>query len=184
MVTINPLGLDGVLELVPVRHGDGRGFFSETYNQRRLAEAGIELEFVQDNHSFSAARGVLRGLHYQLPPMAQWKLVRVVHGAILDVVVDIRRNSPTFRHWIGLEVSAEKWNQILVPAGFAHGFVTLTENTEVVYKVTEYYSPEHDRSLRYDDPDIGVAWPAFPDGHQLSDKDRRAPRLAEAEVFD
>lgn len=183
MSEIHPTRLEGVLEIVPARFGDTRGFFSETYNATRLAEAGIDLIFVQDNHSLSARRGVLRGLHYQLPPRAQDKLVRVVRGAIFDVAVDIRRGSPTFAQWVGVELSAEKWNQLLVPKGFAHGFVTLTENTEVVYKVTDYYSPEHDRSIRYDDPDIAIDWPVAADQLQLSDKDRAAARLATVEIF-
>lgn len=183
MSDIRPTGLEGVLEIVPARFGDARGFFSETYNAARLAEAGVDLVFVQDNHSLSGRRGVLRGLHYQLPPRAQDKLVRVVRGAIFDVAVDIRRGSPTFSRWIGVELSAEKWNQLLVPKGFAHGFVTLTENTEVVYKVTDYYSPEHDRSIRYDDPDIAIDWPIASADLQLSEKDLAARYLAEADVF-
>lgn len=183
MSEIRPTKLDGVLEIVPARFGDERGFFSETYNAARLAESGIDLTFVQDNHSLSARLGVLRGLHYQLPPRAQDKLVRVVRGAIFDVAVDIRKGSPTFSQWVGVELSAEKWNQLLVPKGFAHGFVTLTENTEVVYKVTDYYSPEHDRSIRYDDPDIAIDWPIAAGDLQLSDKDRAAARLVEADVF-
>ncbi|WGG60271.1 dTDP-4-dehydrorhamnose 3,5-epimerase [Brucella intermedia] len=180
---VRPLSLDGVLEISPRKFGDDRGFFSETYNAKSFAEAGIELTFVQDNHSYSAAKGVVRGLHYQLPPFVQDKLVRVTRGAILDVVVDIRKSSPTFGKWVSLEVSAEKWNQILVPKGFAHGFMTLVENTEVIYKVTNYYSPEHDRSIRYDDPAIGIDWPIVSSGVQLSDKDRKAPLFAGAEVF-
>ena len=184
MSDIRPTALDGVLEIVPAKFGDDRGFFSETYNAARLAESGIDLTFVQDNHSLSARRGVLRGLHYQLPPRAQDKLVRVVRGAIFDVAVDIRRGSPTFARWVGVELSAEKWNQLLVPKGFAHGFVTLTENTEVVYKVTDYYAPEQDRSIRYDDPDIAIDWPIPTDSLQLSNKDLAAARLTEAEVFE
>ncbi len=180
---VRPLSLDGVFEISPRKFGDDRGFFSETYNTKSFAEAGINLTFVQDNHSYSAAKGVVRGLHYQLPPFAQDKLVRVTRGAILDVVVDIRKSSPTFGKWIALEVSAEKWNQILVPKGFAHGFMTLVENTEVIYKVTNYYSPEHDRSIRYDDPAIGIDWPLASSGVQLSDKDRKAPLFADADVF-
>lgn len=183
MLELRPLGLDGVVEIVPKRIGDDRGFFSETYNAPRLAEHGIDLTFVQDNHSFSAARGVLRGLHYQLPPRAQAKLVRVVRGAIWDVAVDIRRSSPDFGRWVALEVSAERWNQILVPAGFAHGFVTLVEDTEVVYKVTDTYAPAQDRSVRYDDPALAIGWPEIDGGFQLSEKDRKAPHLADAEVF-
>jgi len=180
---VRPLRLDGVFEVTPRKFGDDRGFFSETYKVSALAEAGINLDFVQDNHSFSAAKSVVRGLHYQLPPFAQDKLVRVVRGAILDVAVDIRKSSPTFGKWVSLEVSAEKWNQILVPKGFAHGFMTLVENTEVIYKVTDYYSPEHDRSIRFDDSAIGIDWPLPSSGVQLSDKDQKAPLFADAEVF-
>lgn len=181
---VRHLGLDGVFEISPRKFGDERGFFSETYNARSFAEAGIDLTFVQDNHSYSAAKGVVRGLHYQLPPFAQDKLVRVTRGAILDVAVDIRKSSPNFGKWVALEVSADKWNQILVPKGFAHGFITLSENTEVIYKVTDYYSPEHDRSIRFDDLAIGIDWPVPSSGVQLSDKDRKAPLFADAEVFD
>ncbi|WP_176037554.1 dTDP-4-dehydrorhamnose 3,5-epimerase [Brucella tritici] len=181
---VRSLGLDGVFEIIPRKFGDDRGFFSETYKIKALVEAGIDLNFVQDNHSYSAAKGVVRGLHYQLPPFAQDKLVRVTRGAILDVAVDIRKSSPNFGKWVALEVSAEKWNQILVPKGFAHGFITLVENTEVIYKVTDYYSPEHDRSIRFDDPAIGVEWPIAATGVQLSDKDEKAPLLTNADVFD
>ncbi|RWH17739.1 dTDP-4-dehydrorhamnose 3,5-epimerase [Mesorhizobium sp.] len=183
MLEVRPLGLDGVLEIVPKRHGDARGFFSETWNAGRFAEAGIVLAFVQDNHSYSAAAGVLRGLHYQLLPRAQDKLLRVISGSVFDVAVDIRRSSATFGKWVALEISAEKGNQILVPKGFAHGFVTLVPHTEVLYKVTDTYSPGHDRSIRFDDPEIGIEWPAIPGGFQLSDKDRKASLLATAEVF-
>ncbi|SBW13404.1 hypothetical protein BR10RB9215_C10209 [Brucella sp. 10RB9215] len=180
---VRPLGLDGVFEISPRKFGDDRGFFSETHNAKSFAEAGIDLTFVQDNHSYSAAKGIVRGLHYQLPPFAQDKLVRVTRGAILDVAVDIRKSSPTFGKWVALEVSADKWNQILVPKGFAHGFMTLVENTEVIYKVTDYYSPEHDRSIRFDDPAIGIDWPVASSDVQLSDKDQKAPLFADAEVF-
>ena len=169
MLEIRPLGLDGVLEIVPKRHGDARGFFIETWNAERFAEAGIDLRFVQDNHSYSAAAGVVRGLHYQLAPRAQDKLLRVISGSILDVAVDIRRNSETFGKWVALEISAERGNQILVPKGFAHGFVTLV--------------PDTDRSIRFDDPAIGIEWPAISGGFQLSDKDLKAPTLAIADVF-
>ncbi|WP_435656774.1 dTDP-4-dehydrorhamnose 3,5-epimerase [Brucella pituitosa] len=180
---VRPLELNGLLEISPRKLSDDRGFFSETYNARSFAEADIDLNFVQDNHSYSAAKGVVRGLHYQLPPFAQDKLVRVTRGAILDVAVDIRKSSSTFGKWVALEVSAEKWNQILVPKGFAHGFITLVENTEVIYKVTEYYSPEHDRSIRFDDPAIGISWPVPFSSVQLSDKDMKAPLFKDAEVF-
>ncbi|MDA4846561.1 dTDP-4-dehydrorhamnose 3,5-epimerase [Hoeflea poritis] len=177
------LGLEGVFEIKPNRHGDSRGFFSETYNKLRLEEAGICLEFVQDNFSYSAAKGILRGLHYQLPPAAQDKLVRVSRGSILDVVVDIRRTSATFGRWVSLVVSAEAWNQIFVPKGFAHGFLTLEDDTEVVYKVTEFYSPQHDRAIRFDDPEIGIKWPIDSKDIILSEKDAAAPLLADAEKF-
>ncbi|TPI16443.1 dTDP-4-dehydrorhamnose 3,5-epimerase [Mesorhizobium sp. B4-1-3] len=183
MLEVRTLGLECVLEIVPKRHGDARGYFCETWNAERFAQAGIDLTFVQDNHSYSAAAGVLRGLHYQLPPRAQDKLLRVVRGSVFDVVVDIRRSSPTFGQWSALEISAEKGNQILVPKGYAHGFVTLVPDTEILYKVTDTYSPEHDRSIRFDDPAIGIAWPSFAGDFQLSDKDRKAPLLGEAEVF-
>ncbi|ASV84535.1 dTDP-4-dehydrorhamnose 3,5-epimerase [Ochrobactrum quorumnocens] len=181
---VRSLALDGVFEISPRKFGDDRGFFSETFNEKSFADAGIDLIFVQDNHSYSAAKGVVRGLHYQLPPFAQDKLVRVTRGAILDVAVDIRKSSLTFGKWISLEVSAERWNQILVPKGFAHGFITLTQDTEVIYKVSDYYAPEHDRSIRFDDPAIGINWPMSATGVQLSDKDEKAPLLANAEVFD
>ena len=180
---IHELDLNGVFEISPPRFGDERGFFSETYNAKRLAEAGLNHVYVQDNHSLSAKKGVLRGLHYQLPPHAQDKLVRVTRGAIFDVAVDIRRSSPTFGKWVGCEVSAQKWNQLLVPRGFAHGFVTLEPDTEVIYKVTDFYSPEHERTIRHDDPDIGIAWPVETAQLQLSEKDRAGLRLAEAEIF-
>lgn len=180
---IRSLGLEGVLEIVPKRHGDARGFFMETYNAERFAQAGIKLHFIQDNHSYSAAAGVLRGLHYQLAPRTQDKLLRVIRGRILDVCVDIRRSSKTFGKWIAHEISAEKGNQILVPRGFAHGFVTLVPDTEVLYKVTDTYSPDHERSIRFDDPAIGIKWPSIAGGFQLSDKDLKAPMLAAAEVF-
>ena len=184
MVEVRELGLAGVYEITPQRFDDDRGFFSETYSAPGLAAAGINLVFIQDNHSLSRTAGVLRGLHYQLPPFAQDKLVRVVRGAILDVAVDIRKSSPTFGRWLVLEVSAQKWNQILVPKGFAHGFVTLVPDTEVVYKVTERYAPEHDRSIRFDDPAIGIDWRVPATNVSLSDKDRKAPLLADAEVFE
>jgi dTDP-4-dehydrorhamnose 3,5-epimerase len=179
---IRQLELGGVFEIVPAKHGDDRGFLSETWNRHAFAKAGIELEFVQDNHSVSSAPGTLRGLHYQIPPHAQAKLVRVVRGAIFDVAVDVRQGSPTFGRWTGIEVSSERWNQLLVPAGFAHGFVTLMPDTEVVYKVDAVYSPDHDRSIRHDDPTIGIRWPAELKPFKLSDKDRKAPLLADSDT--
>ncbi len=183
MFNVRPLALPEVLEIVPPKFGDDRGFFSETYNANELAAAGITLQFVQDNHSYSAAKGVLRGLHYQLPPRAQDKLVRVVKGAIFDVAVDLRRSSRTFGQWVGLEVSAAKWNQILVPKGFAHGFVTLEPDTEVVYKVTDLYAPECDRNIRFDDRVIGIQWPVDLNTVHLSTKDAAAPGFDSVDVF-
>lgn len=175
MLEIIALGLDRVCEIVPRRFGDERGFFSETYHRRRFVEAGIAEDFVQDNHSYSALVGTLRGLHFQSAPMAQAKLVRVLTGSVFDVAVDIRRHSADFAKWVGVTLTAEKGNQIFVPAGFAHGFVTLEPNTHVVYKVDSYYSPEHDQSLRFDDPLFGIDWPLPPGGAILSPKDRQAP---------
>jgi dTDP-4-dehydrorhamnose 3,5-epimerase len=166
--------------LVPKKLGDHRGFFSEVYSRKALAEAGITSEFIQDNHSLSAEKGVVRGLHYQVAPTAQDKLVRVIRGAILDVAVDIRRGSPTFGRHVSAVISAENWRQIFVPVGFAHGFVTLEPNTEVVYKVTTYYSPKDERGIRWNDPVLGIAWGVDEMSAVLSDRDRKHPRLAEA----
>ncbi|BCJ92309.1 dTDP-4-dehydrorhamnose 3,5-epimerase [Terrihabitans soli] len=181
---VRPLGLDGVFEIVPAKFGDARGFFSETHNSESFRAAGIDVQFVQDNHSYSAAKGVLRGLHYQLPPAAQAKLVRVVRGAVFDVAVDIRKSSKTFGKWVGIEISAGAWNQVFVPRGFAHGFVTLEPDTEVIYKVSDPYRPQLDRAIRYNDPDIAIAWPIPVDDAQMSGKDRAAPFFAQAELFD
>jgi len=181
LLEARPLEVPELIELTPRRFGDDRGFFSEVWNHARFAEAGIPAQFVQDNVSLSRTRGVLRGLHFQMPPAAQAKLVRVSRGSIFDVGVDIRRSSPTFGRWAGVVLSAEKWNQLYVPEGFAHGFVTLEDDTEVTYKVSAAYSPEHDRSIRFDDPAIGIAWPL--DGEPvLSDKDAAAPLLADVET--
>lgn len=171
--------------LVPRKFGDARGFFSETYSRKALNEAGINLEFVQDNHSMSVARGVLRGLHYQLPPMAQDKLLRVVRGAILDVAVDIRKSSPTFGKHVSAILSGENWRQILIPKGFAHGFVTLEPNTEVIYKVTDYYSPDHERGILWNDPDLKIDWNLSGAQPILSERDQNHPRFKNAaELFD
>lgn len=172
-----------VLLLEPPRHGDRRGFFSETYNRRLCQQLGIMCDFVQDNHSLSERPGVLRGLHFQIPPMHQSKLIRCVRGAVLDVAVDIRHGSPTFGRWVGLELSAANWRQAFVPAGFAHGFVTLEPNTEVCYKVSEYYSPGHERGIRFDDPAIGIDWRIAPSAATLSERDRKHPTLAESPVY-
>lgn len=171
------LDIPDVKLITPKKNGDARGFFSETYNKTTFASHGITLDFVQDNQSFSAQAGTLRGLHYQSPPFAQDKLVRVVRGRILDVAVDIRRGSPTFGKWVAAEISAEQWNQILVPAGFAHGVCTLEPDTEILYKVTNFYSAQHDFGIRWNDPDLGIDWPFSENEMVLSDKDARQPFL-------
>jgi dTDP-4-dehydrorhamnose 3,5-epimerase len=174
--------LPGLLVIEPQVHADARGHFFESFNAQGFAET-VEsgLEFVQDNQSRSA-QDVLRGLHYQLAPRAQGKLVRVVRGAVFDVAVDIRRSSPAFGSWFGIELSEDNFKQLWIPPGFAHGFLALTDPADLLYKVTAYYSPEHDRSIRWDDPDIGIEWPI--DGEPiLSEKDASAPYLAEADVF-
>lgn len=183
MLCARPLPLRGLVELTPARHEDPRGFFMETYSYSAFSALGIDTLFIQDNHSLSRSAGVLRGLHYQLQPYAQAKLVRVIRGAIFDVAVDIRADSPDFGRWAGLELSAERGNQLFVPAGFAHGFVTLQPDTEVAYKVDHPYSPAHERGIRFDDPQIGIVWPRLEVDYTLSDKDRRAPLLSEAGAF-
>lgn len=165
--------------LKPVRHGDERGFFSEAFKESVLQQHGIDVHFVQDNHSLSASRGVVRGLHFQIPPFAQAKLLRVTAGSVFDVAVDIRSGSPTFGRHVAVVLSAIEWNQIFIPEGFAHGFCTLEPATEVVYKVNSYYSAEHDRGLLWNDPTLGIAWPLDTSDAILSDKDRRHPVLAD-----
>jgi dTDP-4-dehydrorhamnose 3,5-epimerase len=183
VIDVRKTALDGVLEIRTPRHGDARGFFSEVWSRESWREAGLDIDWVQDNHSRSTRQAVLRGLHYQLPPVAQDKLVRVTRGAIFDVSVDIRRSSPDFGRWVGVIVSADEWNQLLIPKGFAHGFVTLEADTEVQYKVSAPYSPDHERTIRYDDPDIGIAWPDLGSPYQMSEKDGHARPFAKAEVF-
>jgi dTDP-4-dehydrorhamnose 3,5-epimerase len=177
-VKIEPTALPGVLVLTPARFGDARGFFSESYNRATLAGHGITLEFVQDNHSLSARAGTVRGLHFQSPPHAQAKLVRCGKGCLFDVAVDIRRGSPTYGQWFGIELSFENGRQLLVPEGFLHGFVTREPDTEIIYKCTDYYAPECDGAIRFDDPSIAIDW-GLPDGLEvlLSDKDAKAPLL-------
>jgi dTDP-4-dehydrorhamnose 3,5-epimerase len=172
--------IPAVKVLLPKKIGDHRGFFSEVYSRKAFEAAGIRSDFVQDNHSLSAEVGVVRGLHYQLPPMAQDKLLRVVRGAILDVAVDIRRGSPTFGRSVAEVISAENWKQIFIPAGFAHGFRTLEPNTEVIYKVTAFYSPEHDRGIRWNDPALGIDWGIDEANAILSERDKKHPVLADA----
>jgi dTDP-4-dehydrorhamnose 3,5-epimerase len=182
MVDVVSLGLEGVFEIRPPKFVDARGFFSETWNAAKLSKAGISIDFVQDNHSFSRMPGVMRGLHFQMPPFAQDKLVSVLRGSVFDVAVDIRRGSPTFGQWTAVTLSGRQWNQIFVPKGFAHGFVTLEPDTEVVYKVSAPYSAPHDRSIRFDDPDIAIDWPVPVTEMVLSAKDEAAPFLAELET--
>lgn len=177
---VSSLEIPDVKLIEPMRHGDHRGFFSEVYSHAAFAAAGIDLTFVQDNHSMSASRGVLRGLHYQIHPLAQDKLVRVVRGAIRDVAVDIRRGSPTFGRHVSAVISAENWRQILVPVGFAHGFVTLEPDTEVIYKVTAPYAPKHERGLLWSDPAVGIDWGVASQEVVLSDRDRKHPTLSDA----
>lgn len=179
---IDPTPLPGVLILTPPRFGDARGWFSETWNAARLAEAGITTPFVQDNHSFSAAKGTLRGLHYQRPPRAQDKLVRCTRGAILDVAVDVRRGSPAYGQWVGVELSAETGRQLLIPKGFLHGFVTLCDDCEVQYKCSDTYAPDCDGAVRWDDPDLGIDWGLGGVVPVLSAKDAAAPLLADFET--
>jgi dTDP-4-dehydrorhamnose 3,5-epimerase len=167
----------------PVRHIDSRGFFSEVFREDALQECGIRVRFVQDNHSLSATKGVIRGLHFQTPPFAQAKLLRVTSGSIFDVAVDIRWGSPTFGRHIAAVLSASEWNQIFVPEGFAHGYCTLEPDTTVLYKVSAYYSPEHDRGLLWCDPALGIDWPVSADQALISDKDRRHPPLSRLSRF-
>jgi dTDP-4-dehydrorhamnose 3,5-epimerase len=173
--------IEDILVVVPTKRGDSRGFFSETYNRELLAVEGIKVDFVQDNHAYSADRGVLRGLHYQIPPRAQGKLVRCIRGAILDVILDIRHGSPTYGRHIAVELSAANWKQLWIPHGFAHGYVTLELHCEVIYKVTGYWAPECERGIAWNDPSLHIDWRISPANVTLSDKDRKNPPLAEAE---
>lgn len=179
---VTPTAIPDVLLIEPKVFGDERGFFFESFNQRAFQEAtGLDLAFVQDNHSKSA-RNVLRGLHYQLPPKAQGKLVRVVQGEVFDVAVDLRKSSKTFGQWVGQILSAENKQQLWIPPGFAHGFLTLSESAEFIYKTTDYYSQAHERAIRWDDAEIGINW-SLQGEPLLAAKDFAAERLSEAEVF-
>ncbi|MBL8562980.1 MAG: dTDP-4-dehydrorhamnose 3,5-epimerase [Gemmobacter sp.] len=173
---LDPTALPGVQILTPPRFGDARGWFSETWNAARMAEAGLDLAFVQDNHSFSAEKGTLRGLHFQRPPRAQDKLVRCTRGAIWDVAVDIRKGSPAYGHWVGVELSAENGRQLLVPKGFLHGFLTLTADCEVQYKCTDTYAPDCDGAVAWDS--VGIDWGLNGAQPVLSAKDAAAPPLS------
>ncbi|MFH5925626.1 dTDP-4-dehydrorhamnose 3,5-epimerase [Roseomonas xinghualingensis] len=176
-VTARAFKMDGPLLLTVRRFADHRGYLMESFSERDFRTVGVEENFVQDNHSFSAETGTLRGMHFQLPPRAQAKLVRVLRGAILDIVLDIRRGSPSFGQHLSLPLAAGSDEQLYIPVGFAHGFVTLEPETEVAYKVTDYYAPEQDRGIAWDDPDLALPWPDLLGGPILSDKDRCHPRL-------
>lgn len=171
--------LDGVVIIEPDVFGDNRGFFMESWNKKKMAELGLDYDFVQDNHSKSTVKGTLRGIHFQKGDKAQAKLVRCVKGAVLDVAVDLRKNSPTFKQWVGVELSEENKKQLLIPRGFGHGFVTLTDDVEFLYKADNYYAPEADGGIRWNDPDIGVVWGV--ENPILSEKDKINPLLKEYE---
>jgi len=173
---IEKTDIPGLVVLTPRRFGDARGFFSESWNRRVMAEQGFDYDFVQDNHSLSAQVGTVRGLHFQAPPHAQAKLVRCGRGRLFDVAVDIRNGSPTFGRWVGVELSFENGKQLMIPAGFLHGFVTREPDTEIIYKCTDYYAPEADGAVRFDDPDIGIDWGLIGEAI-LSDKDAAAPLM-------
>ena len=179
--TVKEFPLKGLKLITPKKFGDNRGFFSETYNAQTLAELGIRDNFVQDNHSLSVEKGTVRGLHFQNPPHAQAKLVRVGRGSILDVVVDIRRGSPTYGQYVAEELSADNWSQLYIPPGFAHGFCTTAPDTELQYKVSDYYAPASDAGILWNDPALAIAWPSFA-GAQLSPKDVALPRLADIDT--
>jgi dTDP-4-dehydrorhamnose 3,5-epimerase len=182
-VNIEATEIRDVKIISPAKFGDHRGFFSETYNRADFEASGLNLDFCQDNHSFSAVVGTLRGLHFQIPPFVQDKLVRVTRGAILDVAVDIRQGSPSFGRWVSWVISAEAWNQILVPKGFAHGFCTIAPDTEVQYKVTAPYSRDHERGIIWNDPALAIDWPLNDVEPTLSGKDTEFPTLAESPVY-
>lgn len=174
--------LEGVVIIEPDVVGDNRGFFMETWNKKKMTEIGLDYDFVQDNHSKSTVKGTLRGIHFQKGDKAQAKLVRCVKGAVLDVAVDLRRNSPTFKQWVGVELNEENKKQLLIPRGFGHGFVTLTDDVEFLYKADNYYAPEADAGVRWNDPDIGVEWGV--ENPILSDKDKNNPFLEDCkELF-
>ena len=182
-VKIEPSRIADVKIIWPDKFGDHRGFFSETFNSEKFRRTGLDLSFCQDNHSLSEKAGTLRGLHFQINPYAQGKLLRVTRGAIYDVAVDIRAGSPTFGKWVGYEISAKLWNQIFIPVGFAHGFCTLEDNTEVMYKVTAPYSPENERGLAWNDDGLGIDWPIDNNAPILSEKDTSYPELCNLPTF-
>ena len=177
---LEPLAISDVKVLKAERFFDNRGLFCESYNKRELRELGIDIDFVQDNHSVSKHAGTVRGLHFQIPPFAQDKLIRVVRGRIFDVAVDIRRGSSTFGGFVAAEISAEAWNQMFIPKGFAHAYCTLEDGTEVIYKTSNYYAPRHERGILWNDPDLKINWPLDEDQAIVADRDRKFPRLRDA----
>ena len=180
---ISPTAIPEVKLVRLARHEDARGFFSETWNRAAFATAGIDLDFVQDNHALSAERGTLRGLHFQIPPFAQAKFLRCPRGAVFDVALDLRHGSPTYGRHVHTILSEEEWNAIVIPEGFAHGYCTLEPATEVFYKVNRAYAPDHDRGLLWNDPALGIDWPVDKADAILSERDRSHPTLAELPVF-
>lgn len=179
MITVTETELKGVYLIEPKLFGDNRGWFMESFSDRDLKANGIDVNFVQDNRSFSAKKGIIRGLHFQRNPMCQAKLLTCLRGEILDVAVDLRKDSPTYKKWISVRLTEENHKQLFIPKGFAHGFVTLTDDVEIMYKCDEFYSPEHDGGIRYNDPDIGVEWGVV--NPILSEKDEKQPFLSEIE---
>lgn len=177
---ITELRLDGIKIIEPTYFEDFRGYYSETYSSRTMSEYGMNYVFVQDSHSFSSKKGTIRGIHFQKNPKAQTKLVRCTRGRVMDFAVDLRQNSPTFKQWVSVELSADNRKQILIPKGFGHAFITLEDNCEVQYKVDELYFPEYDRSIAYNDPEIGIEWGC--DDPVISQKDKVAPKLADSDV--
>lgn len=182
MLYVEKTALPGVLLITPKRHSDNRGFFEESWSRRQLMNEQVDIDFVQDNHSLSHKLGTVRGLHFQSPPHAQAKLVRCGRGRLFDVAVDIRRGSPTYGQWIGEELSFENGKQMFIPVGFLHGFATREPDTEIIYKCSDYYSPECDGAIRYNDPDIAINWEMNSATPILSDKDKSAPRLRDFET--
>jgi dTDP-4-dehydrorhamnose 3,5-epimerase len=179
---IRKLPIPGLVVIVPRKFSDARGFLSETFSEKLFCANVAPVQFVQENHSYSEHANTIRGIHFQAPPHAQGKLVRVARGAILDVAVDLRSGSPTFGHHVSAELSAANWSQIWIPEGFGHGFCTLEPDTEVIYKLSAPYHPESERGIAWDDPDLAIAWP-FPQEPYLSDRDQKHPRFAETSVY-
>lgn len=179
-LTVRETGIKGLFVVKPKVYGDHRGWFTETYSKIKLEEAGLCADFVQDNHSLSGKKGTLRGLHLQINPKAQTKLIRCIRGSVRDVVVDLRSTSPTYKKWFSIELTAENQTQLWIPKGFAHGFLTLEDMCEIQYKVDEFYAPECDRSIRYDDPELGIDWGI--ERPVLSNKDLAAPLLSESDI--